>query len=113
MTVAMRESELTVRRELCKLRDEYRAQLGSEWFNEYYNIVSQLRQNSEQELAAAKNTSSSNIHRLRRLVAGYAQDLTLWHQGEAAYRAAQEDGVIIFEDHKYVVSALTMLLFLM
>ncbi|KZV59861.1 hypothetical protein PENSPDRAFT_543096, partial [Peniophora sp. CONT] len=36
-------------------------------------------------------------HAKRRIVAGYAQELALWRQGESSFRAARQDGVLIFK----------------
>lgn len=37
-----------------------------------------------------------DTHRKRRVLAGYAQELALWRQGEASYKAARQDGILVF-----------------
>ncbi|VDC03158.1 unnamed protein product [Peniophora sp. CBMAI 1063] len=91
-TPAMAKQEASIYRALKRRRALLRSTDAARFPQNYCAYVDGLLVKSQ---TMPHNTTLP--HRKRCLVAGYAQEIELWRQGGASYRAARQDGILIFK----------------
>ncbi|KAI0310820.1 hypothetical protein OF83DRAFT_1153622 [Amylostereum chailletii] len=85
--------------------EETKAERQDDWLGYHLeNVEAKLREVLQQYSKTSFDPFDEEDERWRhcwiRSIAGLAQEIELRRQGEAAYRAAEEDGVLILEGHR-------------